>query len=236
MANKYQAYYNQTVGLCKKCDPKGFVKHGKNYTPCSCHIEYTRLKILHDSGLPKAYWNETPDTFSGDQKALAEVLRYIENIDDNLNKGIGQYLYGNAGVGKTLLASYILKAGLEKRKNIKFYFFTDVLNVFTESWHDDAARAEVENSIIKSDLLILDDIGKEYKSNTKLHESILDTVIRNRASYLRPVIITSNYDMLDSKEAYGNGIVDLFKESLQVIHVTGNSYRATKLTEKKKDQ
>lgn len=230
---KYQQYYNQTVALCTKCDPKGFIQKGKNYLPCSCHIEYQRLKSLHDTGLPKGYWNEQPSTFSGDAKALQEVEKYIKDIDSNITNGIGLYLHGKPGVGKTLLAAYIIKAGLARNKNIKFYFFTDVLNVFTESWRDENARDEVEKNIIKSDILVLDDIGKEYKSNTKLHESILDTVIRNRASQLRPVIITSNYDLLDSREAYGAGIVDLFKESLHIVNVTGESYRATKLNQKR---
>lgn len=174
MQNKYQVFYNQTVAQCKKCDPKGFILRGRSYIACSCHVEYTRLKALYDTGLPRSYWNSVPTDFQGDQDSFEKVQSYIKNIKSNIAQGVGLYLHGKPGVGKTLMASYVIKSALKEGKNVKFYFFTDVLNIFTESWKDEAARTEVQENIIKSDILILDDVGKEYKSNAKLHESILD--------------------------------------------------------------
>ena len=233
--NKYQAYYNQTVGQCNKCDPKGFIQKGRFYVPCSCFLEYTRIKRLVDSRLPKAYWNKSIDDFYGDKKACEVVQDYIAKLPSNLVKGIGLYLHGpNTGIGKTLLSCFIGQAALKQNINVHYYVINEILDVFTEAWHNDAARDEVERNIINTDLLIIDDLGKEYKSNKKLHESILDTVIRQRASQLRPVIITSNYDILDIKETYGHGIVDLFKESLVVVPVKGDSYRKNEMEDKQK--
>lgn len=230
--NKYKQYYKETVEACKKCNPKGFLHTDSGFVSCECLMRYSWLKKLHDSGLPKSYWG--PSTFSGDSKAGHQVRDYMSDIKNNISKGIGLYLYGEPGVGKTLLASYILKHGLRCNVNVKFYYFTDVLNKFTESWKNEEAREEIESDIINSDLLVLDDVGKEYKSNKKLHESILDTVLRTRASNLKPLIVTSNYDTLDMKETYGAGIVDLFKEHLVTIKVDGESYRKQKMDEKKK--
>ena len=233
--NKYQLYYNQTVGQCTKCDPKGFIQKGRVYVPCSCYVQYTQFKKLHDSGLHKAYWTKSIQDFHGDKKALEAVQDYIDKLQSNLVKGIGLYLHGpNTGIGKTLLSAYVLKAALKQNLDVHFYPITDILDVFTEAWHDDNARNEVESNIINSDLLVIDDLGKEYKSNKRLHESILDNVIRNRASQLRPVIITSNCDMLDIKQTYGAGIVDLFKESLIVIPIKGDSYRKNEMEDKQK--
>lgn len=226
-----------TIGACGLCNPKGFIDVGNcRYEPCKCSIEYGRLKKLHDSGLPRNYWEKDYshiNEFSGDQAALATVKDYLGLFHSNQANGVGLYFYGKPGIGKTLLAAYVLHYALQQNKNAKFYYFTDILNTFTESWHDDNARNEVEKNILNSDLLVLDDLGKEYQSNKKLHESILDTVIRSRASQLKPVIITSNYDIFDVKEKYGHGIVDLFKESLTVVNVKGSSYRQTKMDEKK---
>ena len=233
--HKYFPYYNQTVGACKKCDPAGFVQKGGLYTPCTCYQEYIKLKKLHDSGLPKSYWSKSLQDFNGDKKALEIVKDYISNLQSNLVKGIGLYLYGTPGIGKTLLSSYIVRAAIKQNINAKFYYFTDILNTFTESWHDNDARDEVENNIINSDLLICDDLGREFKSNKKLHEAVLDSVIRSRASQLRPIILTSNFDILDVKETYGAGIVDLFKESLVVVQVKGDSYRKTEMEGKQND-
>lgn len=232
--NNYKIYFNETIGKCTKCSPKGFILVKNDYAQCSCYKEYLRLKQLHDSGLPRTYWNQDIDNFKGDTSAKKQVIDYMSNLTTNTTKGIGLYLYGSPGVGKTLLASYILQHAIRYSVKVKFYYFTSILNMFTEAWHDDEARREVEESILNCDLLILDDLGREFKSNKKLHEAVLDTVLRTRANQLKPIIVTSNYDILDVKEAYGHGIVDLFKESLVTIKVTGESYRKQKMEDKKK--
>lgn len=221
----YSSYYQQTIGKCTKCEPKGFLLVNGGYSPCSCYREYTRMKKLHDSGLPKAYWPQSLDVFDGCASAKAVITDYIFNLQANLISGKGLYIYGPPGVGKTLLSSYILKAGLALGKTCHFYYFNDVLSTFTDAWKNDAARVEVENSIIGSDLLVLDDLGREFKSNKRLHESILDAVVRTRANNLRPLIITSNLDLYDIKDTYGAVIIDLFHEGLRTVKVTGDSYR-----------
>lgn len=230
--DRYAKYYAETVGKCDKCNPKGFVAVGDAFSPCSCSKEYAKLKILHDTGLPRSYWGESAENFVGDPQALAAMKDYIKNLSSNLNRGVGLYLYGDPGIGKTLLASYAVAECLRLKKNVKFYYFTDVLTKFTDAWKDEAARNELEHAILNSDLLILDDIGREYKSNKNLHESVLDTVLRTRANQLKPIIVTSNYDIFDMKEHYGRGIVDLFKESLISVKVSGDSYRRQKMDDK----
>lgn len=232
MRGPYAKYYESTIGACKKCNPKGFVRNRNGFTKCPCHVEYDRLKKLHDSGLPRNYWDVKLSEFMGDPTSLAVTQNYIDNLDVNLSRGIGLYFHGVPGIGKTLLASYILHAALAKNKLVRFYYFSDVLTKFTEAWRDEKARLEVETAILNSDLLIFDDFGNAYKSNNKLHESILDAVIRTRANNLKPVIITSNYDLYDIKSAYGGIIIDLFKESLSVVSVVGDSYRKRKMNEK----
>lgn len=233
--NKYKKYHDETVGTCNKCNPKGFLPVKGGFVSCECLRQYNKFKQLHDSGVPRAYWNDgVVSKFDGDQKALKQVSDYMSFLKENISKGIGLYLYGPPGVGKTLLASNVVLHSLRYNVRAKFYYFTDVLNMFTDSWKNEEAREEIESEIINSDLLVMDDIGKEYKSNKKLHESILDTVLRTRASNLKPIIITSNFDILDMKETYGAGIVDLFKEHLVTIKVDGESYRKTKMDEKKK--
>ncbi len=163
----------------------------------------------------------------GDKKALGVVEDYIADLDVNLQTGHGLYLYGNPGVGKTSLAGYVLKAGLSRGLKCHFYYFNTVLSMFTEAWKDEIAREEVESSIINSDLLVLDDLGREFRSNKKLHESILDTIIRTRAGNLKPVVITSNLDKYDVKDNYGAVIIDLFKGHLKSVGVMGDSQRGT---------
>lgn len=223
--NKYAEYYNETVAVCAKCELKGFLPARGGYAACECYVRYMQLRALHDSGLPKLYWDIRAEDFTGDKAAFAVVQDYIDNFRSIVRTGSGLYLYGNPGVGKTLLASYILRAGLAQGFKCNFYYFNNVLSVFTEAWRDERARDEVESNIINSDLLVIDDMGREYHSNKKLHESILDTVIRTRASNLKPIVVTSNLDRYDVKDNYGSVIIDLFKGHLKSVNVTGESHR-----------
>lgn len=194
--------------------------------------KYRSLKRLHDTGLPKNYWNADKVEFAGDKDALAKVRDYIKNLDYNLANGIGLYLHGERGVGKTMLSALIVLACLRLGKPVKFYYFTDALTTFTDAWKDVTARNELEHAILESDFLVLDDLGREYHSNKDLHESVLDTMIRVRANQLRPVVVTSNYDIYDIKERYGKGVIDLFKESLVCVKVPGDSYRRQRMDDK----
>jgi DNA replication protein DnaC len=225
LKSKYASYYDETVARCRKCNLKGFLPAGDGYTACPCFLEYAWLRKLHDSGLPKLYWKIPMDKFIGDPKAFAAVQEYINVLPKNLELGTGLYLYGDPGIGKTLLASYILQAGLRLGKSCTFYTFNSLLTTFTDAWRNKDAQEEVESNVLNSDLLVLDDLGREFKSNKNLHESILDTVLRTRAGNMKPIILTSNFDRYDVKDTYGAIIIDLFKESLKAVHVTGESRR-----------
>jgi DNA replication protein DnaC len=223
--NKYKTYHDQTVGLCDKCDPKGFVQKGRAYVPCSCYLEYIRIKKLLDSGIPRTYWDKNINDFKGDKKAKDLIQDYLKKLDTNLLKGLGLYLWGTEGIGKTLLATYILQEAVKKNKGAKFCYYTDMLNIFSASWKDEEAKQVIENDIMESDILLIDDLGKGLINKSNFGESSLDSVLRKRAGNLKSIIITSNLDRLDIKDKYGKGIVDLFKESLLEIHVIGESYR-----------
>ena len=223
--NKYKKYYDETVGACKKCNPKGFLPVKGGFVSCECLIKYHWMKELHDSHLPRLYWNKKVCDFEGDKKAVDIVHEYMTNLESNLSKGLGLYLQGTHGIGKTLLASYILKQGLKIGKQSKFYYYTDMLNVFSDSWKDDEAKQEIETDIMQSDLLVIDDLGKEIIGKSNFSITSLDSVLRKRVGNLKSIILTSNLDKLDVKDVYGKAIIDLFNESLKEVHVIGDSYR-----------
>ena len=97
-----------------------------------------------------------------------KVRKYLEKMDEMLENGIGLFLYSDENsTGKTSIAVLALKQALRLRRTA----------YFEESGRLKAAliRAEefeenipIERRIRTVDLLVLDDVGKEYRTESGL--------------------------------------------------------------------
>src|SRR5574343_448776 len=73
-------------------------------------------KKYEECGILRAYWDVDVDNFAGDKEALSKVKKYINKLDDVFTNGIGLYLHGSFGTGKTSLANIVLKEALHTGK------------------------------------------------------------------------------------------------------------------------
>ena len=79
------------------------------------------------------------------------------------------------------------------------------------------------NALQMADLLILDDAGAEKWSSWV--ETTLYSIINSRYMARLPVIITSNLDLVELKEAVGYRTFDRLIETCPIIENTASSYR-----------
>lgn len=175
------------------------------------------------------------------EKILKTILRYFCNdknfneydviiSDASLNKGL--LVYGDYGVGKSLLFEAIHLAGKELfvKYNIKdFWFNTISAGSFTETYMKEVSKKEknAETNFAIEDFykgrLYIDDLGFEKKAfnKTELFAEILFE--RNRA--LKPTFITTNLTPTEIMERYGERIGDRIDEMCNVIKWSGDSLR-----------
>jgi len=136
-------------------------------------------------------WSHRPD--NQDDYILA--TKYSENWDTMYANNRGLLLYGKAGSGKTFLSFAIANALYRRGKAVMAISISRLLSVIRDSFdrHGDLGESDVLNTVRDASLLILDDIGVEYKTAwayEKLY-AIIDT--RYRAN--KPVIITTNLSL-----------------------------------------
>lgn len=148
-------------------------------------------------------WTHRPDNH--DDYILG--TRYCENWDAMYSNNRGLLLYGKAGNGKTYLSFAIANALYKQGKGVMAISISKLLSIIKDSFdkHGEYGETDVLNTVRDASLLVLDDLGVEYKTAWAYEKfySIIDT--RYRAN--KPVIITTNFALDALRENLA--IVDL---------------------------
>lgn len=191
--------------LAKKCptcpsefDPdygvwrsQGFYTFEGQRFVCDC-VKQNRLHFLYGlSGIGTDYQRlDWSDVKIEDKDILNPIIDYLTNYAAYVREGVGLFLHGTAGTGKTLLANLIAKEFVKLGKSVRVFNFSNLLDSYTAGWKDNVMKARHEHMIKNADLLVIDDIGKELSD--KLGAAQLDAALRTRYANSRPTIITSN--------------------------------------------
>ena len=148
-------------------------------------------------------WTHRPDNH--DDYILG--TRYCENWDAMFSNNRGLLLYGKAGNGKTYLSFAIANALYKQGKGVMAISISKLLSIIKDSFdkHGEYGETDVLNTVRDASLLVLDDLGVEYKTAWAYEKfySIIDT--RYRAN--KPIIITTNFALDALRENLA--IVDL---------------------------
>lgn len=221
---------------CKICNDTGWRLIWPNRgVPCECRYN-RRVDIMKALNIPPLFYQASLNDFDflgRHQDVIDKVKEYIENKEYKTGRGF--YFYGSSGVGKTHLAVAILKriykvhgvAGL-------FYdlqsFLYDLRATFNGSSDEFYNTVDFLNFTVTTPLLVLDDLDIEYFSDWG--KDALNYVINERYKMMRPVIITSNYELngvsLNTvEEKLGRRIASRLLEMCYIIKMEGEDLRST---------
>jgi DNA replication protein DnaC len=206
---------------------------------CPCEDQWIAERWLLIRGVPKS--NQRLSWIDGDQIPMAvreSAAQYIARSSFNVPSGLGFYLWGDQGTGKTMTSTLMLKALMEAGHDGQFVTFADALNLFRSGWSDADEKAWYAAKIRNAQVLVLDDIGREHMQRrfskedqalvstpTSVAESTLDDLIRHRISNNKPTIITTNLDPEFVKAQYGTNIFSLLAEKSQVCEFKAADWR-----------
>ena len=161
-----------------------------------------QLKIaVASSNIPREYRNVDLSAISFEEKGNEETLRqvrlYAERFEDVREKGVGLFLYGETGTGKTHLACALLRALMPEVRGIYAMTWEIIRAVKAAGFQDDPLAP-----LIEAPLLVIDEIGVQYGS--KFEETALYPLIDSRVAERRPTIFISNVQP-DTKDADRRG-------------------------------
>lgn len=151
---------------------------------------------------------------------------YAENFEDFKKDGKGILLYGTVGTGKSHIAACIANKLIDNGYNVLMTNFASMVNVLQSTFD---GKQDYINSLNHYELLILDDLGAERKSDY-MQEQVFN-IIDSRCRSGLPMIITTNLTMKEMTEPAEIGykrIYDRILERCFPIEMIGESRRIQK--------
>lgn len=212
---------------CPTCDKTGEYIWGGETHECDCEYQVALFKWYSSSGIGVTYQRLDWGDYEGDQSILRGIGKYIDNRREFLRQGMGLYLSGDIGVGKTMLSNLALKDLVKFGYTCFATTFSQTIEMYTAGWADKEQKAWFQHKFMNSQFLLLDDVGKERDTKIALSETTFDAILRQRVTDGLPTLITTNPGASEMEERYGKAILSLIREqSLEEI-ITGEDYRPT---------
>lgn len=150
------------------------------------------------------------------------IKQYAEKFQQYRADGKGLLLYGPVGTGKTFFAACVANAVVSQGYRARMTNFEQI----EKSLWDAEQKTQYMQELLRYDLLVLDDLGTERKS--EYMQEVVYNVIDGRYRAGLPVIITSNLtaDELSKTDEIGySRIYDRILERCLPIKVAGQSRR-----------
>jgi DNA replication protein DnaC len=149
--------------------------------------------LRHRSGLPRKWENVTFENFEprkGTERACKACINYAEQFPSVQSRGIGMYLFGTSGSGKTRLAASIANKLLDKGISVKWWNVTSLYLEIQGTFNGNGSSQEILDDCTNAGLLILDDMGAEKPSEWTM--ATMYDILNTRIDDVLPTIITSN--------------------------------------------
>ena len=228
------ANYLEPVYTCNICKDTGYVGTKK----CSC-FKKRELELLYkDSNLKNMTGFYTFDDFDLSLYSETEIdertgrtareyaeiaLEAAKDLVNNFDKTGGNlFIYGQTGLGKTFLSTCIASALINTTHSVVYVTATELfnkLNTFDEA---------VESSpILDCDLLIIDDLGTEYRSEVSL--SKLFYCLNERMLRGKSCVISTNLDPVAVRDNYSERIFSRIVSGYKIIKLFGKDIRTAKI-------
>lgn len=182
-------------------------------------------------GIRTAWHEKEFSDFSNDDEALEAVKKYLSDVPDVLRNGIGLYLWGSNGRGKTMLMNIAFKELIGKGYKVRVFSMDEIVDKFTSSWYSDGDKKELDNVLRNIHFLGIDEFAKNVDRNGNpvylpdLVKRAVESVIRFRVQMNKPIWFASNTDPKFVKDVFSEDTASLLREAVVPVCVRGDDFR-----------
>ena len=234
---------------CKICKDTGFIQKNEKSVMCNClkqkiydvaynksnignleHENFSTFNIRLFSDRPNKERFKSDISPRENMSLLKEkAMNFIENFDDPLEKNL--IFTGGTGLGKTFLTNCIANEILKEGKTVLYQtapvMFDEILD---EKFGKDNAISNLRENILNVDLLIIDDLGTEKFSDSKIEELfiIINTRLLNQNHKITKTIISTNLTIDELVSIYTMRIGSRLAGSYRFLRFLGDDVRIKK--------
>lgn len=210
---------------CPTCAKRGTYQWEGNQVKCNCEVQLQLHKHYLNAGIGNTYQRLDWEDYKGDHDVVMRIAKYVDNHEAYIRQGVGLILTGPFGSGKTMLGNLALKDFVKLRYRCYATTFAQTVDMYTAGWRSQEEKRRFNDRFVKSDVLLLDDVGRETRNKSKLNETTFDSILRTRVQHGKPTFLTSNLSMEELEEGYGSAVLSLLMENSTLIKVEGEDYR-----------
>ena len=219
------------------CDGSGWILGPEDVArPCECREERLRRGRVRGvaSTIPPRYRGVSFDrppisdmARSAETRGAVEKVRaFIDDLDSKLKQGLGLWLSGDTGTGKTTLAMLVSKEALAKGHSVAIYSLPKLLarirRTYDEEPGEDSYSAFFQR-LTSVDLLHIDDFGAEKRSDWVLEQ--LYSLVNERYEDERSIMLTTNLTVDKLEEQIGHRTVSRLTETCEQVAIFGTDRR-----------
>jgi DNA replication protein DnaC len=213
------------------CDGTGLVVDDESNTASDCRCRPQRIALRKARSLsaviPRRYRDvafDRPPVTDIDAPVVAATRRFVDAIDERLDRGRGLWFMGPVGTGKTTLAMLVSKAALAAGRSVAIYSLPRLLNEIRDTHRAERSHVELLDRLIAVDLLHIDDVGAERTTDWVLEE--LYSIVNGRYEDQRSIVITTNINDRDALcEQITERTVSRLTEMCDELPVSGHDRR-----------
>lgn len=185
---------------------------------------------LRQANIGEDYWPVDFKNFYGPDHAKKVSKRYLENLADMKDAGIGLLYVGPNGPGKTALGMIVMKYLVRARWTVYCTSLGEIVERIQKSWNDSGDQhKDFFEQIRESSFIIIDDVGKEHRGASGFVQTVFDNLIRYRVQHRLPTFLTTNLTKSELENTYGESVMSLLDGKLIPITVEGDDVRKTVL-------
>lgn len=221
---------------CGECSDTGYVAGRR----CSCYGRHLADIVYEESDFHEMLSDcsfLTYDNSLFDNRAIhPEYQKTVrQNMDANLKLAKGYvsdfpshtenlYLYGPSGTGKTFLAIAMARALLDQGNLVVYRTASQLMDDIKEIKFRD--NREVEDLLMQSDLLIIDDLGTEMTSD--LAKTEIFNLVNRRLIKKKKMIISSNLKLENIRDKYSERMSSRLMGDFILVPFFGDDLRVMK--------
>ena len=223
---------------CKLCNDTG-IHDGKRCQCFSKLLNKLAVDALNsEANMPECdfehfslsyYDGKTDSSGVNCRRKMEENLIFCKEYASSFSRNSSSlFLLGKTGVGKTHISLAIAKKVTEQGFTVAYGSLINYLRIIEKEHFGRVENSETDTlqTLIGADLLILDDLGSEFRKS--FSESALYNLINSRINLGIPTIISSNLSAEELQKTYNDRIISRLFGVFTTLMFVGDDIRTIK--------
>ena len=201
---------------CKKCSDTGYIELDGKTVICDCYQKLltdtaceqlsavSPLKLSTFESFRLDCYSDRPDAQGRvPRDRMSKIYNYCRNYADSFSVNAKSILMrGSTGLGKTHLSLAIANEVLQKGFSVVYVSAPDIIHKLEREHFsgDYVGEEDSFKTLMNCDLLIIDDLGTEFK--TQFSVSSIYNIFNSRHLSEKPIIMNTNLPFMDLEDIY----------------------------------